>query len=242
MSCLQKCRSKPAADDSPARLSPKAVDMSTCELPPLEDGPLHFPKDVDVNDGIPSEDLVAKIAKFPVYNAEGREVPFRSVYEGLDGEKKNHKVLVVFIRHFYCGVRSVSHLVIVPSLTSFLVMPGIREISHRRPTTSIRNALPPKTHIHRHHRLRRPKHNPLLRSEDRLSLPHIRRPLATSLRRASNDKDIRSSCGWGWSTGVYQDLTSQECYYKYNSGAVEDTERGGFEGRSVRSGGWGVLV
>jgi len=78
--------------------------MSTCELPPLEDGPLNFPKGVDVNDDVPSEDLVAKIASYPVYDGEGKEVPFRSLYEGSDGEKETHKTLVVFMRHFYCGV------------------------------------------------------------------------------------------------------------------------------------------
>lgn len=66
-------------------------------------GPLEFPSNVEVNDDIPSEEQIAKVADFPVLDVDGKEVPFRSVYEG-DREKKINKVLVIFVRHFYCGV------------------------------------------------------------------------------------------------------------------------------------------
>jgi len=71
-------------------------------------GPLDFPKNVDVNDDLLSEETLAKIADYSLLDVNGKQVPFRSLYEGTNGEKKNHKVLVVFVRHFYCGVCSKS--------------------------------------------------------------------------------------------------------------------------------------
>jgi len=64
---------------------------------------LDFPKNVDVNDDLPSEETLAKIADYPLLDPDGNKVPFRAVYEGMNGEKKDHKVLVIFVRHFYCG-------------------------------------------------------------------------------------------------------------------------------------------
>jgi len=66
-------------------------------------GPLEFPSNVEVNDNVPSEEKIAKVAGFSVFDVNGKKVPFRSLYEGANGGKKNHKVLVVFVRHFYCG-------------------------------------------------------------------------------------------------------------------------------------------
>jgi hypothetical protein len=59
-------------------------------------GPLRFPGLVDVNDELPSEETIAKIADYPVLDTDGKEVPFRSLYERAHGEKKNLKVLVIF--------------------------------------------------------------------------------------------------------------------------------------------------
>lgn len=66
--------------------------------------PLDFPKNVDVNDALPSEETLAKVARYSLLDVNDKQVLFRSLYEGTNGEKKNHKVLVIFVRHFYCGV------------------------------------------------------------------------------------------------------------------------------------------
>jgi len=58
-------------------------------------GPLEFPSNVEVNDNVPSEEKIAKVAGFSVFDVNGKKVPFRSLYEGANGGKKNHKVLVV---------------------------------------------------------------------------------------------------------------------------------------------------
>ena len=84
--------------------------MASCEVPPkdVDFGPLNFPKNVDVNDDLPSEETLAKIADYSLLDVNGKQVPFRSLYEGINGEKKP-KVLVIFVRHFYCGVSAESY-------------------------------------------------------------------------------------------------------------------------------------
>jgi hypothetical protein len=79
---------------------------SMTEATEADYGPLEFPSNVEVNDNVPSEEKIAKVADFPVLDVDGKNVPFRSLYEGANGEKKDHKVLVIFVRHFYCGVSS----------------------------------------------------------------------------------------------------------------------------------------
>jgi hypothetical protein len=84
--------------------------MASCEVVATDAdfGLLDFPKNVDVNDDLPSNETLAKIADYSILDVNGNQVPLRSVYEGTNGEKKNHKVLVIFVRHFYCGVSSKS--------------------------------------------------------------------------------------------------------------------------------------
>lgn len=69
-------------------------------------GPGFTPR--QVNDNLPSAETIARIANTPIYDAENKELPFRSLYESSNGEKKNHKTLIIFIRHFYCGVSPTS--------------------------------------------------------------------------------------------------------------------------------------
>ncbi|CZR67716.1 uncharacterized protein PAC_17615 [Phialocephala subalpina] len=64
-------------------------------------GTLKFPKKEDVNDNIPSEEAIARIANFPVLDSNGKEVPLRVLYEDGDGGKKDHKALVIFTRSFF---------------------------------------------------------------------------------------------------------------------------------------------
>lgn len=39
----------------------------------------------------------------------GKEVPFKSLYEGQPGRQ-----LIIFIRHFFCGVHHAHHLAVLP--------------------------------------------------------------------------------------------------------------------------------
>ena len=54
-----------------------------------------------VTDKIPTTSDLEKIGELPVQNAEGESFKFREIY----GDTSAERHLVIFIRHFFCGVR-----------------------------------------------------------------------------------------------------------------------------------------
>jgi hypothetical protein len=52
-------------------------------------------------DNLPSIDLQRKVENYPVFDRTGKEHPFKSLYSGSDSARR---VLVIFVRHFFCGV------------------------------------------------------------------------------------------------------------------------------------------
>lgn len=59
-------------------------------------------KDVAI-DTPPSAETLNKISEFTVLDRKGEKHTFKSIY---DGPGSDGRVLVVFIRHFFCGVCS----------------------------------------------------------------------------------------------------------------------------------------
>lgn len=49
----------------------------------------------------PSAETLRKVENYTVLDKEGNEHPFKSLYAGPDS---TGRVLVIFIRHFFCGV------------------------------------------------------------------------------------------------------------------------------------------
>ncbi|KAF4980575.1 hypothetical protein FZEAL_3447 [Fusarium zealandicum] len=70
----------------------------TCEIP--RDDVIY---DVDVNDDPPTADAMEIADSFEVLDNKGEKHTLRSIYGGPDTPRR---VLVVFVRHFFCGVRS----------------------------------------------------------------------------------------------------------------------------------------
>ena len=61
--------------------------------------PIDFQGSVHTDDKLPSKELIKSIADLPVLDREGKTHPFKSLYEGFAG-----RTVVIFIRHFFCGV------------------------------------------------------------------------------------------------------------------------------------------
>jgi hypothetical protein len=61
-----------------------------------------FHGDIKVSTSLPSKPTLEKCAELPVFDVDGRTVPFQSLYWPDANESK--KVMIVFIRHFFCGV------------------------------------------------------------------------------------------------------------------------------------------
>jgi hypothetical protein len=74
--------------------------------------PLDFQGAVESNHNLPSAELIRKIDNYMVLDRDGKSHTFRSLYTGRHTARR---VLIVFVRHFYCGVNAPSP----PPLSTF---------------------------------------------------------------------------------------------------------------------------
>ena len=63
-----------------------------------------FKGDIKVDDRPPSKKDLDDVADLPVLDADGKSYTFKTLY--ADNEKGARRVLIIFIRHFFCGVCS----------------------------------------------------------------------------------------------------------------------------------------
>jgi hypothetical protein len=93
--------------------TPAKTSIDTAQSTPLHDdlseSPIDFTGELNTNNEIPTQDTLRKIEDFTVLDKDGKTVPFRNIYSGPNVTRR---VLVIFIRHFFCGVCS-------PALSSF---------------------------------------------------------------------------------------------------------------------------
>ena len=60
-----------------------------------------FEGDLNTNNEIPSQEVLKKIENFTLLDKEGKAIPFRNLYTGPNVARR---VLIIFVRHFFCGV------------------------------------------------------------------------------------------------------------------------------------------
>ena len=64
--------------------------------------PRDFEGEVTTNDDIPTADTLRRIEDYVVLDRHGKSLTFKSLYQGKNVARR---VLVIFVRHFFCGVR-----------------------------------------------------------------------------------------------------------------------------------------
>ena len=84
---------------STLQLVPMAVDPAARANDPQAD----FEGDINVDNKPPSKADLEKVADLPVLDANKKSYTFKSLY--ADNEHGARRVLIIFIRHFFCGVR-----------------------------------------------------------------------------------------------------------------------------------------
>jgi hypothetical protein len=73
------------------------------DVPTSPEGPsAEFTGSVKVSQKPPTKSELAKVAEFPVIDVNGNSIPFKSLHS--DPSNPSKRVLVVFVRHFFCGV------------------------------------------------------------------------------------------------------------------------------------------
>lgn len=63
-----------------------------------------FCGNIKVSTSLPSKSTLEQAADLPVFRADGKTVPFKSLYWSDASKRKT--VMIIFIRHFFCGVCS----------------------------------------------------------------------------------------------------------------------------------------
>lgn len=81
----------------PSKTTPEAsLEVDTSK-------PGDFEGTVQTTNEIPSPETLKKIEDFLVLDRHGKSHAFKTLYSGTNVARR---VLVIFIRHFFCGVRS----------------------------------------------------------------------------------------------------------------------------------------
>lgn len=84
-----------AADNMTPPFSPSS------QTPVLQKEQEEFEGTIDVNNDIPSEKDLSKVEDLLVLDAQGQSRPFKELYKAPHVASRQ---LIIFIRHFFCGV------------------------------------------------------------------------------------------------------------------------------------------
>ncbi|KAK0102268.1 hypothetical protein ONS95_005890 [Cadophora gregata] len=84
------------------------------------DASADFSGEVNTNNNIPSQETLKRVENLPILDQDGRSIPFKNLYTGPNVTRR---VLVIFVRHFYCGncqeyIRSLTASITPASLLS----------------------------------------------------------------------------------------------------------------------------
>lgn len=92
--------------DIPVRKSRDGSTTSGTRHPSVEvdtSKPKDFDGEVKTNNSLPTQEQIQRIEEYVVLDKYGKTHTFKSLYNGKNVARR---VLVVFIRHFFCGVSS----------------------------------------------------------------------------------------------------------------------------------------
>lgn len=93
---------EPVDDGSAAATkTPPKTSLDTSSTNHSVDPTADFAGDLETDNTLPTEALLRKIEDYQVLDKDGKARPFKSLYTGPNVTRR---VLVIFIRHFFCGV------------------------------------------------------------------------------------------------------------------------------------------
>ena len=154
-----------------------------------------FKTDIKVDNEPPSKQDLEKIAELPVLDKGKNSRTFKSLY--ADNENGSRRVLVIFVRHFFCGVRLLSAL---PPLRPYFSESLADLLSSDVPriyknSILIHNALLPfrsrLTDRNCRHRLRRSRHDIPLHQRNILPIPGLHRSHKKAVSYPRHDINTR---------------------------------------------------
>jgi hypothetical protein len=87
-----------ATNMAPSKISSDSTASSKTHV----DNTANFQGEVNTNNNLPTQADLKRIENFNILDQDGKPVPFKNLYSGPNVAKR---VLIIFIRHFFCGVR-----------------------------------------------------------------------------------------------------------------------------------------
>jgi hypothetical protein len=90
-----------------------SLDTSSTAVEHTADTSIEFSGDLNTNNDLPTRETLKQVEDFPILDQDGKAVPFKTLYTGPNVARR---VLIIFIRHFFCGVCLPS-----PSLSIYLL-------------------------------------------------------------------------------------------------------------------------
>ncbi|KUJ17941.1 uncharacterized protein LY89DRAFT_583519 [Mollisia scopiformis] len=123
------------ADSSHSKSSLETADtaVNASDSEPIE---VEFVGDVKTDNKLPSLKTLKKIENLPVLDQDGKAIPFKNLYTGPNVARR---VLIIFIRHFFCGncqeyIRTLTSSISTSSLLSLPTPTFIAIIGHGDPS------------------------------------------------------------------------------------------------------------
>ena len=110
----------------------------------VKDPSADFKGNIKVNNNPPTKEDLEKVADLPVLDKDGKKHIFKSLY--ADNENGPRRVLIIFIRHFFCGVCSLIHTYSLPRMILTNNLRTVRSISVPLPPPSPPTLFPPSLH------------------------------------------------------------------------------------------------
>ena len=85
--------------------------------------------DVELSDDVPTQSQLDTAANIPIYDPEGNSRPFRHLYQGA--EHQGQRQLIIFVRHFYCGVCQWFHFCLLLTLSPLPSFANALDLEHK---------------------------------------------------------------------------------------------------------------
>jgi hypothetical protein len=122
-----------ASAASPTTTQDVLVDTRATSVEVDQTKPADFEGEVQTNDDIPTPETLKKVEDYVVLDRHGKTHTFKSLYKGKNVARR---VLIIFIRHFFCGVSSLIRVPFDCQALLMLPLSTARTISAPSPSPS----------------------------------------------------------------------------------------------------------
>lgn len=109
---VSKTETATGAAQQPEKANDKTNGSAASPAAAVEDdgvNPVDFQGSVDSNNDLPSAATLRKIEDYVVLDRDGKSHTFKSLYTGKHVARR---VLLIFVRHFFCGVSFFANLIL----------------------------------------------------------------------------------------------------------------------------------